>query len=207
MRTGRDGELNFAEDDALHFGWMEVPEADLGLEGASAFAYSRLLGWVRQRGFPHLLRSWNYLDAITEGDNDGERYRRFCVGRATGLGEVAVGTLPAATAIGRRDGVRTLQVYWLAARAPGVPVENPRQVSAYRYPRQYGPQPPSFARAATSRLSKLAKVSTSCDSTQSWCMDSCPTTLAVPESSSGMSCDGGSMARAKLGGCGPYWRG
>ena len=29
----------------------------------------------------------------------------------------------------------------------GTPVENPRQVSAYRYPRQYGPQPPSFARA------------------------------------------------------------
>jgi len=55
--------------------------------------------------------------------------------------------LPAATAIGRRDGVRTLQVYWLAARVPGTPVENPRQVSAYRYPRQYGPQPPSFARA------------------------------------------------------------
>ena len=27
------------------------------------------------------------------------------------------------------------------------PVENPRQVAAYRYPRQYGPQPPSFARA------------------------------------------------------------
>ena len=38
-------------------------------------------------------------------------------------------------------------MYWLAARAPGAPVENPRQVSAYRYPRQYGPQPPSFARA------------------------------------------------------------
>ena len=30
---------------------------------------------------------------------------------------------------------------------PGPPVENPRQVSAYRYPRAYGPQPPSFARA------------------------------------------------------------
>jgi chorismate lyase/3-hydroxybenzoate synthase len=26
-------------------------------------------------------------------------------------------------------------------------VENPRQVSAWRYPREYGPQPPSFARA------------------------------------------------------------
>src|SRR3546814_7354125 len=40
-----------------------------------------------------------------------------------------------------------VQVYWLAARTPGTPVENPRQVSAYRYPRQYGPQQPSFARA------------------------------------------------------------
>lgn len=38
-------------------------------------------------------------------------------------------------------------MYWLAARTPGTPVENPRQVSAYRYPRRYGPQSPSFARA------------------------------------------------------------
>src|SRR5690606_8340690 len=36
---------------------------------------------------------------------------------------------------------------WLASVAAGTPVENPRQVSAYRYPRRYGPQPPSFARA------------------------------------------------------------
>ena len=40
-----------------------------------------------------------------------------------------------------------LQVYWLAAREPGLPLENPRQVSAYRYPREYGPQSPTFARA------------------------------------------------------------
>ncbi|MDQ2703421.1 MAG: pteridine-dependent deoxygenase, partial [Pseudomonadota bacterium] len=55
--------------------------------------------------------------------------------------------LPAATAIGRCDEARILQVYWLAAAAPGSPLENPRQVSAWRYPREYGPQPPSFARA------------------------------------------------------------
>ncbi|TDK18569.1 pteridine-dependent deoxygenase, partial [Luteimonas aestuarii] len=76
-----------------------------------------------------------------------ERYRRFCVGRARGLGDFDATALPAATAIGRCDDDRTIQVYWLAARTPGIPVENPRQVSAYRYPRQYGPQPPSFARA------------------------------------------------------------
>ena len=145
--AGRDRDVRFAEDDTLQFGWMEVSEAELGLEGASAAAYARLLDVMRGRGFRHLLRSWNYLDAITEGDGDHERYRRFCIGRASGLGDLAIGTLPAATAIGRRDGVRRLQVYWLAARAEGTPVENPRQVSAYRYPRQYGPQAPSFARA------------------------------------------------------------
>src|SRR3546814_17247700 len=31
--------------------------------------------------------------------------------------------------------------------SPCTPVENPGQVSAYRYPRQYGQQQPSFARA------------------------------------------------------------
>jgi chorismate lyase/3-hydroxybenzoate synthase len=54
---------------------------------------------------------------------------------------------PAARAIGVRDGRRVLQVCALATRAPGVAVENPRQVSAWRYPRQYGPVAPGFVRA------------------------------------------------------------
>jgi chorismate lyase/3-hydroxybenzoate synthase len=33
---------------------------------------------------------WNYLDAINENDGDEERYRQFCLGRARGLGAVAV---------------------------------------------------------------------------------------------------------------------
>lgn len=147
VRSGTQGALHFAESDGLQFGWIEIPEGDGGLEAASARAYANLSVFVRARGFPHLLRSWNYLDGITEGEGDAERYRRFCVGRAAGLGPFANGALPAATAIGRRDGGRKLQVYWLAAHAPGTPVENPRQMSAYRYPRQYGPQSPSFARA------------------------------------------------------------
>jgi chorismate lyase/3-hydroxybenzoate synthase len=147
VRCGREDELRWAEDGALHFGALEFREGDAGLEAASAQAYARLTAFVRARGYPHLLRTWNYLDAITTGVGDEERYRRFCLGRAAGLGAFDATTLPAATAIGRIDGERTLQVYWLAARVPGMPLENPRQVSAYRYPREYGPQPPSFARA------------------------------------------------------------
>jgi chorismate lyase / 3-hydroxybenzoate synthase len=147
VRCGRERGLAWSEDGALQFASIEVEEAAGGIEAAAAIAYARLRECLRERGYPHPLRIWNYLDAITLGEGDDERYRRFCVGRARGLGDIDVGTLPAATAIGRRDGVRVLQVYWLAARAPGTAVENPRQLSAYRYPRQYGPQPPSFARA------------------------------------------------------------
>jgi chorismate lyase/3-hydroxybenzoate synthase len=38
-------------------------------------------------------------------------------------------------------------IYALASRAPGTPRENPRQISAYHYPPQYGPRSPAFARA------------------------------------------------------------
>lgn len=148
VRCGRGHGLAWSEDDTLQFASIQVEEAAAGgIEAAATVAYARLRDWLRERGYRHPLRIWNYLDAITAGEGDDERYRRFCVGRARGLGDIDVAALPAATAIGRRDGVRVLQVYWLAARAPGIAVENPRQLSAYRYPRRYGPQPPSFARA------------------------------------------------------------
>jgi chorismate lyase/3-hydroxybenzoate synthase len=144
---GRDGAVAWASDGTLQFGAIEIDEIDDDIEAAGEQAYTLLSQFVPNSASPHLLRMWNYLDAITDGDGDDERYRRFCVGRARGLGQFDTTHLPAATAIGRVDGVRTLQVYWLACNRPGTPVENPRQVSAYRYPRQYGPQPPSFARA------------------------------------------------------------
>jgi chorismate lyase/3-hydroxybenzoate synthase len=148
VHSGREADgLAWACDGALMFGALQIDESRHGgILEAAAHAYARLLAALPQQGYPHLLRIWNYLDAITEGEGDDERYRQFCIGRARGIGTIDAGTLPAATAIGRLDGVRVLQVYWLAAREPGTPLENPRQVSAWRYPRQYGPQSPSFAR-------------------------------------------------------------
>ena len=147
VRRGRDDGVAWAETAALQFGAVELDEDEDGIEAAATKAYARLAGFTRSRGYVHLLRVWNYLDGITHGEGDAERYRIFCVGRARGLGEFDPNTLPAATAIGHASGARRLQVYWLASRVPGTPLENPRQVSAYRYPRRYGPQPPSFARA------------------------------------------------------------
>ena len=147
VRSGRDGDIAWSTDGALLFGVIEVDESEIGIASAAQHAYAKMTRFVAASDTPHMLRIWNYLDAITLGDGDAERYREFCVGRARGLGEFDATMLPAATAIGRCDDARVVQVYWLAARSPGTPVENPRQVSAYRYPRQYGPQPPSFARA------------------------------------------------------------
>ena len=147
VETGREGAIRYSHDGALMFGVLEWEEPDGGILHASAHAYAALVAFWRDSDYPHLLRIWNYFDAITLGEGDSERYRQFCVGRVQGLGDVDTRTLPAATAIGSRDGRRVLQVYWLAAREPGLPLENPRQVSAYRYPREYGPQSPTFARA------------------------------------------------------------
>jgi chorismate lyase/3-hydroxybenzoate synthase len=119
------------------------------IAAAAAAGYTELGVFLEGSGYPHPLRIWNYLAAITEGDDDAERYRQFCIGRAHGFTLQA--SYPAATAIGTPasadEGARKLQVYFLAAKSPGTPLENPRQLAAYRYPRQYGPQPPSFARA------------------------------------------------------------
>jgi chorismate lyase/3-hydroxybenzoate synthase len=163
VRIGFDGIVRYAADPDHMLGAIELDERHYGgLAQAAEVAYTSLSRFVAGSQHPNLLRIWNYLDGINQGEGDNERYKLFCVGRAAGLkagwgraGEsVREERFPAATCIGRRDGDPTLQVYWLAGRAPGLPLENPRQISAYRYPREYGPTPPSFSRAmlASDRL-------------------------------------------------------
>jgi chorismate lyase/3-hydroxybenzoate synthase len=110
-------------------------------------AYDRLLAVANRAGCPQLLRAWNYLPAINAGEGDAERYRRFCLGRAAALERAGYGDgeLCAGTAIGGDE--PRLRIYLLCAPRCGINIENPRQVAAYRYPRQYGPRSPSFARA------------------------------------------------------------
>jgi chorismate lyase/3-hydroxybenzoate synthase len=145
---GRGEGFAWACDGDYTFGAIELAEAQFGdIEAAAEAAYRRLGAALAASTTPHALRIWNYLDAINLGAGDAERYRRFCAGRAAGLAPGLIDAYPAATAIGVRDGRRVLQVYWLAARVAGQAVENPRQLSAWRYPRRYGIKPPTFARA------------------------------------------------------------
>ena len=156
VRSGRDGELRWSSDGEHLYFAIELDEAACGgIDAAAEQAYACIGTFLAVSEAPHVLRLWNYLDAINVGDGDDERYRRFCDGRARGMEAHVPTRYPAATAIGRHDGVRTLQIYGLAARHPGSPVENPRQVSAWRYPRQYGPTAPTFARGMRSGVDQL----------------------------------------------------
>lgn len=161
IACGHQDALRWSSDGNYLFFAVEIDESEAGgIAVATEQAYAAICRLIAAHRFAdgghgHILRLWNYMDAINEGEGDNERYRHFCSGRARGLNPSARNGYSAATAIGRRDGKRILQVYGLAAREEGVAVENPRQVSAWSYPRQYGPVSPTFARATRTPAGQL----------------------------------------------------
>jgi chorismate lyase/3-hydroxybenzoate synthase len=110
-------------------------------------AYAELLDKVRASAHPNLIRIWNYFADINLGDEDAERYRQFCVGRAQAVDAAFNNPPPAATAIGstRDDGVHVIA---LCSAKSAIALENPRQTPAWQYPRQYGSVSPGFSRGA-----------------------------------------------------------
>jgi chorismate lyase/3-hydroxybenzoate synthase len=147
----RDGIGYALSDDVLFFQLLLDEAGYPSLAAASRDAYARLLDFLRAAGYPQLLRVWNYFPQINAGEGAAERYQQFCVGRSQVL-EATPGyeaRLPAATVIGSLG--PGLVIYGLAAREAGQQIENPRQVSAFRYPRQYAPRSPAFSRARLKR--------------------------------------------------------
>jgi len=141
--------LRFAQGVRLTMGHIALDlRGQPGMREASRLAYDVLQAYLQQSPHPWPLKIWNYIPAINEGEGDEELYRQFCLGRADAVlidpGDLP--PLPAATAIGAPRAEAALQVYFLAGALPGLDVENPRQVSAWRYPRQYGPRSPLFSR-------------------------------------------------------------
>jgi chorismate lyase/3-hydroxybenzoate synthase len=127
-------------------------ESESGLEHATEKAYRQLLRLLRESGYPHLWRIWNYFPNINGQERGLERYRLFCLGRHQALAETLPGfpgSLPAGTAVGTKRG--PLQIYFLAGAHSAAHLGNPRQVNAYDYPKIYGPRSPSFARATLCR--------------------------------------------------------
>lgn len=156
VQQGHSEGIHWRRSGDVLYGVIELHENDRAaardtppLQSASRLVYERLFALLRAQGLPHLWRVWNYLARIN-GDSQGlERYRLFNLGRYEAFVQAqreTGGQVPAACAIGVEDG--PLSVAFLAGSSPVVPLENPRQVSAWRYPTRYGPQAPTFSRAA-----------------------------------------------------------
>lgn len=128
---------------------------DLASEGYKA--YQSLFETVRQQKLGQFLRAWNYiphileeLDVVEIDRNDRELYRQFNAGRHDAWHQFGdhddnnVPNCPAASGVGCMGG--SLIIEALVSKSPAQYVENPRQVPAYLYPREYGTKSPYFSR-------------------------------------------------------------
>lgn len=126
----------------------QVPDASPEKFRALTFdVYQELLQALEAIGRPPLVRVWNYLSNINEGKGDEEKYRQFSIGRAEAFERFGLHDkfVPVATAVGSPRPC-DFTVIALATRHGFESVENPRQVSAFNYPRDYGPRSPKFSR-------------------------------------------------------------
>jgi enamine deaminase RidA (YjgF/YER057c/UK114 family) len=148
VRRNARGAVRLNMDGDHLFATFETCSAGTILETESRRGYDILLRTAEEEGYPHVLRAWNTVARINEYTAGQERYRLFCKGRAEAYaalwGPAFEARLPSCSAVGSPGGGLTVQM--LASRHAGASVENPRQVSAYRYPHTYGPKSPSFAR-------------------------------------------------------------
>lgn len=145
----RHGCVRYTSDGHWLHGVAEVDDDAGNLRAASHRAYADLFEVLAAGDCTNLLRLWNYFPGINRESGGSERYRQFNEGRQQAFIEArrsAFEGSPAACALGTQDG--PLRVYFLAGRTPPLAIENPRQVSAYRYPNAYGPRSPTFSRAA-----------------------------------------------------------
>lgn len=157
-RSGIFEGIRYRQDDNVLYGVVDLPEtedqdAGLPLRQAAEDAYRRIFALLDAQGYPFLWRTWNYLADINAETGGMERYRQFNIGRQEAFlssGRLARGNVPAACALGTSRG--PLTIAFMAGRTAPIPIENPRQVSAYNYPAAYGPRSPTFSRAAFAQL-------------------------------------------------------
>jgi chorismate lyase / 3-hydroxybenzoate synthase len=159
VESGTRGVVRFARTSDMLFGCVTVTEAEpppslaiaerTPLYEATERAYREILGTLDALGYPHLIRVWNYVPEINRDTHGTERYRQFNSARHAALvasGRAITGNVSAACALGAATG-SPLVVYFLSSHTSPTFIENPRQISAYNYPPQYGARSPVFSRA------------------------------------------------------------
>ena len=153
LQAGQSGPVRWWRSGELAFGELDLPDGETDLTEAARGAYAALFRALADSGCPHPHRLWNYLPRINADGGGLERYRQFNIGRQQAFldaGRPAFEGAPAACALGRPDGGLSLR--FLAGTAVPRPLENPRQVPAWRYSTRFGPRSPTFSRAALAPL-------------------------------------------------------
>lgn len=159
--SSNKGAIQYRLNDELLFGVIRLDELAFSqgqsqqngneislLQQATESAYRQIFALIDDLGYSHVYRFWNYMADINGASHDLERYHQFNVGRKHILmqsGREVGSELSAACALGLANG--PLSIAFLAGKTKAVAIENPRQIKAYDYPKQYGPLTPSFSRA------------------------------------------------------------
>ncbi|OYY57086.1 MAG: hypothetical protein B7Y53_00290 [Halothiobacillus sp. 28-55-5] len=160
--------ISYRCDEHTLFGVLHLTNSATNLQDQAHTAYDRMFRLLAKTGYPHVWRTWNFLQDIhaqepvlaaspranSATDNPAERptlerYRQFNLGRQAAydaFAQSAPHTAPAACALGMPTGGFCFA--FLAGKSPPILLENPRQTSAYHYPTTYGPRSPTFSRAA-----------------------------------------------------------
>ncbi len=166
LSRGQSGAIHYRHDEDVLLGVIELPEAMFAdmdktpLQQATESAYRQIFALLDMLRYPYLFRCWNYMADINTHSFGLERYRQFNLGRQDAFlahGRDVVGNVPAACAMGfghaeLLQGPPTLHIAFLAGRTAPLNIENPRQISAYQYPQEYGPRSPTFSRASLVRI-------------------------------------------------------
>ncbi len=167
--SGQYDAINYRYDDDYLFGVIVLPETlfeantdKTPLQQAAECAYSQIFSLLDRLSFPYLFRVWNYMADINAHSFGMERYVQFNLGRQDAFlahGRDIEGNVPAACALGFESALseensdqNALTISFLAGRVEAQCIENPRQISAYQYPQQYGPRSPTFSRASLVKL-------------------------------------------------------
>ena len=161
VETGVRGRIQYARAADMLFGCIILSESAAAavagqrtpLYEATEQVYREIFSALDVLGYPHLIRIWNYVPEINRDTQGIERYKQFNSARQSAMVAAqrpVTGNVAAACALGVAAG-SPLVVYFLASHSAATAIENPRQVSAYHYPPQYGAHSPIFSRAAVHR--------------------------------------------------------
>ncbi len=149
VHTGFDGQIRFAADDHHLAAAIEVDEREHGgLAGAAAYVYSRIAQFQLTLALPPSAAHLELPGRHQPGRRRPGALSAVLLGPYRGFQAAAASSdfrrpPPSGGGMARE----CCRFTGWPGREPGIALENPRQISAYKYPRQYGPTPPAFSRA------------------------------------------------------------